>query len=281
MWYAANIMTDKMAAARDTQYPAGMLSRPSQGAAVTDRWHGDIWLRPGFGVFQGEAGDTMLHAHCAHQIVIARCGEVEVGFADCTVRVRGIAIPANLAHRMPPSKVLLIYLDPWTIEARALFHTGDDIYKVLSPHLCDALMRAVRDDASLRRVLGLELGFAVDNTVDARFQAARTVLHASIMDNDAVSRASMAKLAGLSPGRFSHWFAQQAGLPLRSYRKWLRLVVAFDHIAGGSNLTQAAHAAGFADSAHMSRTFRQMFGVNPSAIFRHVTLHRLSETCRT
>jgi AraC family transcriptional regulator len=30
--------------------------------------------------------------------------------------------------------------------------------------------------------------------------------------------------------------------------------------------TEAAHAACFADSAHLTRTFRRMFGINPAAI---------------
>ena len=37
-------------------------------------------------------------------------------------------------------------------------------------------------------------------------------------------------------------------------------------IAGGSPLTRAAHEAGFSDSAHLSRTFRRMFGVAPTAL---------------
>ena len=36
----------------------------------------------------------------------------------------------------------------------------------------------------------------------------------------------------------------------------------------GANLTEAAHLAGFADSAHLSRTFRAMFGVAPSLLFK-------------
>ena len=37
-------------------------------------------------------------------------------------------------------------------------------------------------------------------------------------------------------------------------------------VAGGASLTAAAHEAGFADSAHFSRTFRRMFGVAAAAL---------------
>ncbi|MBT9527048.1 MAG: helix-turn-helix domain-containing protein [Rhizobacter sp.] len=30
--------------------------------------------------------------------------------------------------------------------------------------------------------------------------------------------------------------------------------------------TQAAHEAGFSDSAHLTRTFKRMFGLNPAAL---------------
>ena len=34
----------------------------------------------------------------------------------------------------------------------------------------------------------------------------------------------------------------------------------------GASLTDAAHGAGFADSAHLSRTFRRMFGINAASL---------------
>lgn len=40
----------------------------------------------------------------------------------------------------------------------------------------------------------------------------------------------------------------------------------------GSSLTEAAHVAGFADSAHLSRTFRSMFGIAPSFMFERSRL---------
>jgi AraC family transcriptional regulator len=71
---------------------------------------------------------------------------------------------------------------------------------------------------------------------------------------------------GLSPSRASHLFVEETGLPFRTYVLWLRLVRATDAHAGGLSLTQAAQDAGFADSAHLSRTFRRMFGIPAASL---------------
>ena len=78
------------------------------------------------------------------------------------------------------------------------------------------------------------------------------------------SLADVAPVVGLSSGRLSHLFAEQTGLPFRTYLLWLRLTRAVSRMAAGVAITQAAHDAGFADSAHFSRTFRRMFGVAPT-----------------
>jgi AraC-like DNA-binding protein len=36
-----------------------------------------------------------------------------------------------------------------------------------------------------------------------------------------------------------------------------------------ADLTQAAHAAGFYDSAHFSRCFKEWFGIKPSAVYNN------------
>jgi AraC-like DNA-binding protein len=44
---------------------------------------------------------------------------------------------------------------------------------------------------------------------------------------------------------------------------------ALTQIVRGVSLTTAAHEAGFADSAHLSRTFKHMFGLTPSELFKN------------
>jgi methylphosphotriester-DNA--protein-cysteine methyltransferase len=44
---------------------------------------------------------------------------------------------------------------------------------------------------------------------------------------------------------------------------------ALDLAVAGESLTSAALSAGFADSAHLSRTVRSMMGIAPEYLFRH------------
>ena len=76
----------------------------------------------------------------------------------------------------------------------------------------------------------------------------------------------LAEQVGLSPGRLMHAFTESIGIPLRAYLAWLRLQRAAAAIVAGSPLAEAAAAAGFADAAHMTRTFRRMFGMTPSML---------------
>ena len=84
--------------------------------------------------------------------------------------------------------------------------------------------------------------------------------------DEAVSLSDAAAFIGLSPGRARHLFVQQTGLPFRTYLLWLRLTRALELYAGRASLTAAAHGAGFADSAHLSRTFRRMFGIAAASL---------------
>jgi AraC-like DNA-binding protein len=78
----------------------------------------------------------------------------------------------------------------------------------------------------------------------------------------------LAEVAGLSPSRFMHAFTESIGVPVRPYLLWLRLQLAAGEIASGARIGEAAHRAGFSDAAHLSRTFRRMFGTPASALVR-------------
>lgn len=78
--------------------------------------------------------------------------------------------------------------------------------------------------------------------------------------------ALLAEKVHLSESRFTHLFRQQTGMSLSRYLLWTRLLAGVAAVARGESVTAAAHEAGFADLAHMSRSFRNTFGVVPSEL---------------
>jgi AraC-like DNA-binding protein len=60
-------------------------------------------------------------------------------------------------------------------------------------------------------------------------------------------------------------FVRDVGVPIRVFRLWRRLLAAVEALAR-VDATCAAHAAGFADLAHFSRTCRRMLGFSPTEL---------------
>ena len=71
----------------------------------------------------------------------------------------------------------------------------------------------------------------------------------------------MANQLALSESRFLHLFSKELGIAWRPYLLWRRIICVIQALINGSSATDAAHLAGFSDSAHLSRTFRNNFGM--------------------
>jgi len=67
-------------------------------------------------------------------------------------------------------------------------------------------------------------------------------------------------VATLSRTRFAHVFRDQVGLPFSRYMLWRKLTRAMVTVASERTIAAAAHAADFADAAHLTRTFSQIVG---------------------
>ena len=68
------------------------------------------------------------------------------------------------------------------------------------------------------------------------------------------------KAAGVNPSDVK----AATGLTFRRFKQWSALQHAARQIAAGELVRTAAMDAGFADTAHLTRTFRASFGLTPS-----------------
>ncbi len=75
-----------------------------------------------------------------------------------------------------------------------------------------------------------------------------------------------------SQSHCSHWLQESIGIPLRKLILWCKLRQAMESLSNAKQATEVAHAAGFADSAHLSRICLRTFGLSPSQANDHKIL---------
>lgn len=110
-----------------------------------------------------------------------------------------------------------------------------------------------------------------DVKFDRRIALTLEYLHAEL--DHRVTIPELSSAVSLSPSRLEHLFREQVGISISRYLLWTRLKKALEMMSPGTSLTDVAHAVGFADSAHLSRTFRRLIGIPPSTLMKNINLH--------
>lgn len=253
-------------------------------------WRGRLFLWEGRGFYLGPTFATHMHAHHAAQICVALTGTFRLrrGRNAPWLRSRSIVIPADHAHQLDgEGRVLsLLFLDPEAVETRSLMQQqGAEVRTIPEPtlrRLLPPLRRCWREqwdnhesEILCRRFIQILTSCGhVPPTLDPRITQAVQLFRANSDRRTTIAQAATA--VALSPSRLAHLFRAHTGLAVRRYLLWLRLADALQKMTSGVSLTTAAHAAGFADSAHLSRTFKRMFGLVPSLLSRHSTFVQAS-----
>ena len=226
----------------------------------------------------GPGGASDLHAHHAFHLMVAVDGvlSVRTGPEAEPQAGRALLTRPDVPHAIDArgARVVLVFVDPESEMGGRLDAVHRQPVTVFTDQQAmplKALLEAARTapaagDAVTEVLLKLGVG---DARPALRHRAIRKVLrHLREQPNADHSLQSLAVVAGLSPSRFMHLFTKEVGIPLRPYLRWQKLERAAALIAAGSPLSEAAHGAGFADAAHMTRSFRAMFGTTPSEIRR-------------
>ena len=222
---------------------------------------------------------TEVHAHHAMQLTLSVGGSFGFHIGSEVVEGPVVLIAPDVPHAFEPrGRNAMIFIEPEsTIGAAVLRDLADRKVARIDPAKFDdiaprlsCIWEQPRPDDAILVDLGRELAARLTGndvavrTVDQRI--ARVIERLSADIDSRLNAGQAAEIACLSESRFSHLFVTEVGLPFRTYVLWRRLMVAVNGIAAGNTLTNAAHEAGFADSAHFSRTFLRMFGVPASLL---------------
>ena len=230
------------------------------------RWTGGLVIGDGWALFRGGAGDNEPHAHYAAQLV---CTKKEAPAAAMIAGARivdnVIYIPSNTLHRLEPTVATLdiLYAEPSLLTA--LRGGADQISEKEQAIMIYEALRAshATDEAAIPSA-------PVVRFADPRINSAIEFIECRL--DEPIRLPEIAQASGLSRSRFAELFRTETRLPLRQFVLWRRLRRAILAISAGENVTGAAHAAGFSDAAHFSRTVRAMFGVAPTDILSGVAI---------
>ena len=229
------------------------------------RWY--LW-EGGFLLIARADGVVPAHAHHAIQIVVALDGMVAIcGEDNRWRRGPGIIVQPDVVHSFDCNGAMgaMLFVDPESSEG-AWLHRALEQEIVVVP---DA--RLASPAAELRMFIeqpmhALSPGAPPARRLDQRITKVLDAIRAR--DDLRMSLDEVAQLAFLSPSRFAHLFKDQVGLPYSRYMLWRKLTRAMVAIASERTIAAAAHAADFADAAHLTRTFYQMVGMAPSVLMR-------------
>ncbi len=227
-------------------------------------WKGDIVFSHSAAIFRGHVGDNRLHSHWASQLTISLDDEIQGETALGPFRAKAAYFPSKTPHRLMSGFVCSIYFDPLAQSPLKTLHERTEAdWRSLSLEDLPPELAAISASTDLDALLGSESIGTLDMTASAepRFQKVIQAIQSQLGQGGDIDREALASIAHLSPTRFSHWFVERTGVPLRSYKKWFKLRGAMDALLDGKNPMEAAMMAGFSDLAHMSREFSDSFGL--------------------
>jgi AraC family transcriptional regulator len=221
-----------------------------------------------------------LHAHHAIQVCVGLASSPEFRTDESApwTSYRAAVIPPDLPHtyQAPGMMVAHMFCEPESALGRGLLAEfgRERIAGVLWARI-DPFARALRSafdagaaDEELEAIaldtLHALSGYEPGGEIDRRIVQATDFIAMNLAET--LSLEDVARHVGLSPGRFRHLFVAETGISFRAYVLWMRMQRAIELGFGSGSWTAAAHATNFADSAHLSRTMRRMYGFAPTAL---------------
>jgi AraC-like DNA-binding protein len=239
-----------------------------------------LYLWPHRLLYLGPGMDTGMHRHHAAQLCVGLDGPLrlrarkDAGWDEH----RGFYVPPDEPHEFiaTATSTAIVYVEAESAEFATLQAQmqGATVIRDADPR--SSAIEALRQlaivgssveqaDATCLAWMGLTEAAQQRRMLDPRIVDSLALIRSRL---DQPMRLSvLAGALNMSPSWLSHQFTEQVGMPLRRYVLWQRLWRAVESALKGCTLTEAAHAAGFSDSSHLSRTFRGTFGVAPSFLF--------------
>ncbi|GAA3961213.1 helix-turn-helix domain-containing protein [Allohahella marinimesophila] len=235
-------------------------------------------------LFIGSLADQLDITQAASALIVSLDEPLRVKTRDMQAAVKCqsllLAAGQTASVELGDAVVAVCYLDPLNDDYSALLplmtrvsptlHIGireEQLFQHAFRRMTEKTPRPDEAYATLDRLI--LRGKPAGTVADPRVARVIELIKQSVTENRPVE--ALAQEVNLSVSRLVELFRQQIGVPIRRYRQWHRMYITAVGVAQGQSLTEAAIAAGFTDSPHLSHTFRTMFGIQPSVIFAQLS----------
>lgn len=232
-----------------------------------------VWMNPGAVTIYGSSLDASSHSHHAIQVVWPQNNSL------CKLNgndISGVTIIASkVEHQLEMSAGWVLLIEPKSDLGQELFtKLMDQPFKSFNTLFFEATKQPMQTEdftnflTPLFEELKLTKQFLIfnkstveDKRIHKLLSELNQCLHGDCIKPTNWRAAEVASKLALSESRFLHLFSEELGISWRPYLLWRRIICAVQAIINNSSATDAAHLAGFSDSAHLSRTFRNNFGM--------------------
>lgn len=246
------------------------------GAAQT---HFYLW--DSYALYIGMGLPSTMHQHNAVQIGISLDHPFRIK-SLCQSEFalyRSFVVQSNVPHEIDSADTpsIFVWIEAESLLAQTIHQIQEHPLKEL-PGISRFELLAATQDALLDCNQAVQLLHTIVNAIvpfdftprplDERVQATLVLIQRNNPSEAPLSIPDIAQRVYLSASRLRHLFREQLGTSIQRYILWQRLLLAIQSASKGMSLTEAAHNAGFADAAHLSRVFRMMFGIKPSEVFK-------------
>ncbi|RHX90131.1 AraC family transcriptional regulator [Leptospira stimsonii] len=234
-------------------------------------------------MYATNAMQTDFHVHYAATLAITLERPIRIETEHGKEEYRVALVGPNTYHRTvsPGVEMIALLIDPETYEYGSIsdfIKTGE--VKPLDIEAFLPLMERLRDlyngilnneeawDLHLDLLQSVFPFRRLEKNIDERIRKIAYKIRTELPDS--IRMKEIGKDFSISEDRLIRLFKENLGIPLRRYLLWVRILSTVKLLKEGKNLTEAAHAAGFSDSAHFTRTFKENFGFVPSLFFGHL-----------
>ncbi|MFC0771979.1 helix-turn-helix transcriptional regulator [Terrimonas alba] len=233
-------------------------------------------------MYIGKAVDTSIHDHHAVQITISFDEAIEINLPDSSFKFKAAIIDSDQPHecRTYDNTFLLLNIAPETkigIALKKIYLANQKIAELSAEKASEfigKLKNELKGTQHSNEIFSITQQFlhALSYTEETRIFDDRIldVLKLLNQQNDVPIKINdLASKVFISPNRLIHLFTDQVGIPIRKYILWRKLLIALQEMITTKNITQAALEGGFSDAPHFNRTFKRMFGLNPSTLLKN------------